>query len=136
MFRKCFEASYSFFYAQRGRDSSHFSFIPTFGLNWDCFEVDFGLSLGRFLCHVMACFVALIRTVLWSVLWFYLGWGYGLFNELFWVKIRCTIANYNVLKHVRNCVEATLLRGWASKFQPSGTQLRKIWLNCITPAHL
>ena len=52
------------FYAPRGRDSSYFYFIPTFGPNWDCLEDDFGLSLGLFLCHVMACFVALIRTVL------------------------------------------------------------------------
>ena len=51
-------------YAPRGRDSSYFDFIPTFGLNWDCFEVDFGLSLGWLLCHVMTCFVALIQTVL------------------------------------------------------------------------
>ena len=51
-------------YAPRGRDYSYFDFIPTFGLNWDCFEADFGLSLGWFLCHIMACFVALIRTVL------------------------------------------------------------------------
>ena len=72
-FRKCFEASYGFFYTPRGRNSSYFGFIPTFGLNWDCFKVDFELSLGRFLCHVMACFVALIQTILWPVLWFYLG---------------------------------------------------------------
>ena len=51
-------------YAPRGRDSSYFDFIPTFGLNWDCFETYFGLSLRWLLCHVMACFVALIRTVL------------------------------------------------------------------------
>ena len=51
-------------YAPRGMDSSYFDFIPSFGLNWDCLEADFGLSLGWFLCHVMACFVALIRTVL------------------------------------------------------------------------
>ena len=51
-------------YAPRGRDSSYFDFIPTFGLNWDCFEADFGLSLGWFLYHVMACFVALIQKVL------------------------------------------------------------------------
>ena len=51
-------------YAPRGRDSSYFDFIPTFGLNWDCFEVEFGLSLGWFLCHVIACFVALIWTFL------------------------------------------------------------------------
>ena len=51
-------------YFPRGRDSSYFDFIPTFGLNWDCFEDDFGLSLRWFLCLVMAYFVALIRTVL------------------------------------------------------------------------
>ena len=51
-------------YVPRGRDSSYFDFIPTFGLNWDCFEADFELSLGWFLCHVMACFVALIQMVL------------------------------------------------------------------------
>ena len=55
-FRKCFEASYCFYYVSRGRDSSYFGFIPTFRLNWDCFEVDFRLSLERFLCHVMARF--------------------------------------------------------------------------------
>ena len=47
-------------YAPRGRDSSHFDFIPTFGLNWDYIKADFGLSFGPFLCHVMASFVALI----------------------------------------------------------------------------
>ena len=57
-----------FFYALRSRDSFYFAFIPSFGQNWDSFEVDFGLSLGRFLCHVVACFVALIRTILWPVL--------------------------------------------------------------------
>ena len=31
-FKKCFKASYGFYYAPRGRDSSYFSFIPTFGL--------------------------------------------------------------------------------------------------------
>ena len=51
-------------YTPRGKDSSYFDVIPTFGLNWDCFKADFGLSLGWFLCHVMTCFVALIRTVL------------------------------------------------------------------------
>ena len=51
-------------YAPRSIDSSYFGFIPSFGLNWDCFEVDFGLSLGRF----MACFMTLIRTILWPVL--------------------------------------------------------------------
>ena len=50
-------------YAPRDRDSSYLDFIPTFGLNCDCFEAGFGLSLGWFLCHVMACFMALIRTV-------------------------------------------------------------------------
>ena len=99
-FRKCFEASYNFFYAKKGRDSYYFCFIPTLGLSWDCFEVDFGLSLGQFSCHFMACFVALI----WPILWFYLGLGYGVFKELFWVKIGCTIDNHNVLGHVRYCV--------------------------------
>ena len=47
-------------YTPRGRDSSYFDFIPTFGLN---LEADFGLSWGWLLCHVMACFVALIRTI-------------------------------------------------------------------------
>ena len=51
-------------YASRGKVSSYFDFIPTFGLNWDCFEANFRLSLGCFLYHVMACFVALILTVL------------------------------------------------------------------------
>ena len=32
-FRKCFKASYGFYDAPRGRDSSYFDFIPTFGLN-------------------------------------------------------------------------------------------------------
>ena len=32
-FRKCFKASYGFYGAPRGRDSSYFDFIPTFGLN-------------------------------------------------------------------------------------------------------
>ena len=45
------------FYALRARDSSYFDFIPTFGLNWDCFEADFGMVF-------MPCFVALIRMVL------------------------------------------------------------------------
>ena len=69
--RKCFEASYGFYYISRGKDSSYFCFIPTFRLNWDCFEDDFGLHLGRFLSHVVACFVALIQTLLC----FYLGRG-------------------------------------------------------------
>ena len=64
-------------YAPRGRDSFYFDFIPTFGLNWDCFEVDFGLSLGRFLCHVKACFVALIWTVLVASFVVLLGMGLG-----------------------------------------------------------
>ena len=51
-------------YAPRGGDSFYFNFIPTIGLNWDYFEASFGLSLGRFLCYLMACFVALIRTIL------------------------------------------------------------------------
>ena len=42
-------------YTPKGRDSSYFDFIPTFGLNWDCLEAEFGLSLGQFLCHVMVC---------------------------------------------------------------------------------
>ena len=33
------------FYAPRGRDSSYFDFIPTFGLNWDCFRTDFKLRV-------------------------------------------------------------------------------------------
>ena len=64
-------------YAQRGRDSSYFDFIPTFGLHWDCFEADFGLSFGWFLCHVMACFVALIQTVLVVGFVVLLGTGLG-----------------------------------------------------------
>ena len=32
------------FYTQRGKDSSYFDFIPTFGLNWNCFGADFGLQ--------------------------------------------------------------------------------------------
>ena len=32
-FRKCFKASYDFYDAPRGRDSSYFDFIPTFELN-------------------------------------------------------------------------------------------------------
>ena len=63
-------------YAPRGRDSSYFYFIPTFGLNWDSFEADFRLSLRRFLCHVMACFLALIRMVL--VAGFLVLFGIGL----------------------------------------------------------
>ena len=31
--RKCFEASYDFYYISRGRDSSYFGYIPTFGMN-------------------------------------------------------------------------------------------------------
>ena len=70
--------SYDFYDALRGRNSSYFNFIPTFGLNWDCFETDFGLSLGWFLCHVMACFVALIRTILVVGFVVLLGMGLGL----------------------------------------------------------
>ena len=40
-------------------------------------QTDFGLSLGWFLCHVMVCFVALIRTILVAgfvvLLWMGLG---------------------------------------------------------------
>ena len=64
-------------YALRGMNSSYFDFIPTFGLNWDCFEADFELCFGRFLCHVMACFVALIRTVLVASFVVLLGTGLG-----------------------------------------------------------
>ena len=61
----------------RGRDSSYFDFILAFGLNWDCFEANFGLSLRWFLCHVMACFVALIWTVLVAGFVVLLGMGLG-----------------------------------------------------------
>ena len=64
-------------YASRYRNSSYFDFISTFGLNLDCFEANFGLSLGRFLCHVMACFVALIRTVLVADFVVLIGTGLG-----------------------------------------------------------
>ena len=64
-------------YAQRSRDSSYFDFIPTFRLNGDCFEADFRLSLGWFLCHVMACFVALIWIVLVVGFMVLLGTGLG-----------------------------------------------------------
>ena len=64
-------------YIPRGRDSSYFDFIPTFELNWDCFEDDFRLSLGRFLCHAMACFVDLIRMVLVADFVVLLGRGLG-----------------------------------------------------------
>ena len=64
-------------YAPRGRDFSYFDFIPTFGLNWDCFEADFRLSLGWFLYHVMAYFVALIQTVLVVGFVVLLGTGLG-----------------------------------------------------------
>ena len=47
----------------------------------------------------MTCFLALIQMVLWPVLWFYLGRFFGLFKELFSVKIGCTIAAHNVLGH-------------------------------------
>ena len=30
--RKCFEASYGFYYISRDKDSSYFGFVPTFGL--------------------------------------------------------------------------------------------------------
>ena len=60
-------------YAPRGRDFSYFDFIPTFGLNWGCFEVDFGMVL----CHVMACFVVLIQTVLVAGFMVLLGTGLG-----------------------------------------------------------
>ena len=64
-------------YALRGMNSSYFDFIPTFGLNWDCFEAYFGLSLGWFLCHVMACFLALIWKVLVAGFVVLLGTGLG-----------------------------------------------------------
>ena len=64
-------------YAPKDRDSSYFDFIPTFGLKWDCFEADFRLSLGWFLCHVMTCFVALIRMVLVAGFVVLLGVGLG-----------------------------------------------------------
>ena len=37
----------------RVRDSSYFDFIPTFGLNWDCFEADFGMVFVP--CYGMFC---------------------------------------------------------------------------------
>ena len=55
---KCFKASYSFYDAPRGRDFSYFGFIPTFGLI-------LGLIVGWFYVVFMACFVALIRRILW-----------------------------------------------------------------------
>ena len=55
-FRKCFKASYGFYYAPRGRDSSYFGFIP-----------HFGLILGWFYAMFMACFVASIGRILWLV---------------------------------------------------------------------
>ena len=63
-------------YAPRGKDYSYFNFIPTVGLNWDCFEADFRVSLGWFLCHVMACFVALTWMVLVAFV-VLLGMGLG-----------------------------------------------------------
>ena len=54
--RKCFEASYGFYYVSRGRDSSYFGFILTFGL-----------IVGWFYAVFMACFVASIGRVLWLV---------------------------------------------------------------------
>ena len=65
-------------YALRGMNSSYFDFIPTFWLNWDNFEAEFGLSFGWFLCHFMACFVALIRKVLVAGFVVLLGMGLGL----------------------------------------------------------
>ena len=58
-------------YALRGRDSSYFGFIPTFGL-----------ILGWFYAMLMACFVALIGRILWLVERAVPGW--------FWVKMACT----------------------------------------------
>ena len=52
----------------------------------------------------MACFMALIRTVLW----FYLGRFYGLFKELFWVKIGYTIVAHDVLGHAIACSLSTI----------------------------
>ena len=59
-FRKCFKASYDFYYVSRGSDSSYFGFIPTFGLI-------LGLVVGWFFAMFMACFVALIGRILWLV---------------------------------------------------------------------
>ena len=44
-------------YVPRGRNSSYFDFIPTFRLNWDCFEANFGFSLVLFFvqCYGMFC---------------------------------------------------------------------------------
>ena len=87
--------------------------------------------LWHVLCHGygMFCvvFVALIGRILWPV-------ENGCFWDGFgskWCVLelpRSSLARY--------CVKATLLRGWASKLQPSGTQLHGFWRNCVAPTHL
>ena len=103
-------------YALKGRDSSYFDFISTFGLNWDCFAADFGLRLGWFLCHVMTYFVALIRTVLVAGFMVLLGVGLGHVSGVVWAKIWCTIATHMSFKTVA-----------------SGTKLRGFWRNFLSP---
>ena len=44
---------------------------------WIWGVTDFRLSLGWFLCHVMACFVALIQTILVADFLVLLGMGFG-----------------------------------------------------------
>ena len=57
-------------YTPIGMDSSYFDFIPTFGLNWDCFEADFGTVF-------VPCYVALIRMILVAGFVVFLGTGLG-----------------------------------------------------------
>ena len=48
-----FKLSNGVSYAPRGMDSSYFYFIPTFGLNWDCLEAEFGMVFVP--CYGMFC---------------------------------------------------------------------------------
>ena len=60
--------------------------------------------------------------------------GKGLFSIWFRVKMACTRAAKE-LSSMLLCSSHAI--GWASKLQPSGTQLRGFWRNCVdSMAHL
>ena len=64
--RKCFEASYGFYYISRGRDFSYFGFIPTFGMI-------LGLIVRWFYVVFMACFMSWLWHVLCRVCGMFCG---------------------------------------------------------------
>ena len=88
----------------------NFGFIPTFG-------VILGLIVGWFYAVFLACLV----PCLWHVLWPQLGGYCGQWTRAVpgWFRVKhWRVPEFPRSYLARQCMEATLLRGWAQIFSP------------------